>query len=416
LHFLYNLLIHSAEKILPATGIFSNKMKLFTEGRKDVFEELSRNISSKDQTIWFHAASLGEYEQAVPVIEQVKKTFPGHKIILSFFSPSGYEVKKNSSLANVVTYLPLDTPENANKFLELVHPEWAIFIKYEFWPNFLEVLKKGKTKTILVSGVFREDQIFFQPYGKWMRPYLGAFEYFFLQDEKSKLLLNKLGFHNASVSGDTRFDRVHSQLQQDNQLDFMEEFKDGKTCLVAGSTWPEDDGLLVEYINQAPNDVKFIIAPHALKRAKIDQLQEQIKVMVVRFSEKEAKDLSKFQVLILDTIGLLTKVYSYADLAYVGGAAGDTGLHNVLEPAAFGVPVIIGKNFTRFPEAIELHQKGGLFSVDKKEELKNVLNKLLMDTNFRRETGAMNKDFVRKNRGATTRVMDYFLNFEGKEE
>ncbi len=257
MHSLYNFLINSAEKLLPATTIFSEKMKLFTEGRKDVFSILQKNISAEDKTIWFHAASLGEYEQALPVILQVKEIFPKHKIVLSFFSPSGYENKKNSAVADVVVYLPLDTSKNAKKFLDLVHPDWALFIKYEFWPNFLKELKKRNTKTVLVSGAFREDQAFFKPYGKWMRKYLDAFEYFFLQNERSKQLLLSLGYENAAVSGDTRFDRVSEQLQQDNHLDFIEEFKNDKICVVAGSSWPEDEALLTQYINQSSENIKY---------------------------------------------------------------------------------------------------------------------------------------------------------------
>ena len=338
-------MLNTAEKALPVSGLFNQKMKLFINGRKTVFEVLEQKISAGDRTIWFHAASLGEYEQALPVILEVKQIFPQHKIVLSFFSPSGYEVKKDSVVADVVVYLPLDTQKNARKFLDLVHPDWALFIKYEFWPNFLRELKTRQIKTLLVSGAFRKDQAFFKPYGNWMRKYLEAFRFFFLQNESSKQLLSKLGYENSAVSGDTRFDRVNKQLQQDNSLVFIEEFKDDKICVVAGSSWPQDEAFLAEYINQSDENLKFIIAPHTLKPVRITALKEQIERQVVLFSEKEGKELSKYQVLIVDTIGLLGRIYSYADIAYVGGAVGTTGLHNILEPATFGVPVITGPKY-----------------------------------------------------------------------
>lgn len=409
LYFLYNFLINSTEKLLPVTGKFSEKLRLFTEGRKDLFEKLAAEISPEDKTIWVHAASLGEYEQAVPVILKLREIYPHHKIVLSFFSPSGYEVKKNKSLADVVTYLPLDTKENAERFLDLVHPEWALMVKYEFWPNFLQGLKKRKIRSLLVSGAFREDQIFFKPYGRWMHKYLEAFEHFFLQNKKSLELLQSIGFKNAKISGDTRYDRVSAQLEQNNSLVFIEEFLQEKLCIVAGSTWPEDEELLVDFINASGGDLKFIIAPHALKSEKIKQLQEKLKVPSLLFSEKENKDPAEFWVFIIDTIGLLTRIYSTADIAYVGGAAGETGLHNVLEPAAFGVPVIIGKNYSKFPEASALKEAGGLFPVQNKAEAEAILNKLVQEPDYRIDAGERSAEFIRKNRGATEMISEYIL-------
>ena len=407
LQFLYNFLINTAEKILPVSGIFSEKMKLFTEGRKDIFEKLRKKIDPSDKTIWFHAASLGEYEQAVPVIEEVKKHFPKHKIAVTFFSPSGYEIKKNSTLADVITYMPLDTQRNVRMFLDLVHPETALFIKYEFWPNFLKELKHRKIPTLLVSGAFRKDQVFFKSYGSSMRSYLQTFEHFFVQNENSRELLNSIGFKNVTVSGDTRFDRVSNQLKQDNRLDFIEEFKNGKICTVVGSSWPEDEALMIDYINQSPENARFIIAPHTMKADRIKKLKQSLSVKTVLFTEKEGKDLRKFKVLIVDTIGLLSRIYSYADIAYVGGAAGDTGLHNILEPATFGVPVIIGKNFEKFPEAFELREHGGLFAVEEKSEFSRVLEKLITDKDFRNETGRLSASYISSNTGATEIITQY---------
>jgi len=382
------------------------KMKLFSQGRKQVFPILEENISSNDRHIWIHTASLGEFEQAVPVIERLKKELPYYKIVVTFFSPSGYEVKRSTPLADVVTYLPLDTKQNARKFLDLVKPEWALFIKYEFWPNILIELGNRKIKTLLVSGSFREEQIFFKSYGKWMQKYLKTFDHFFVQNERSRDLLNRMKFNNVTISGDTRFDRVSEQLKQDNTLAFIEEFKDNKLCIVAGSTWPEDEELLKDFI-QIRKDLKFIIAPHAIKPERIKNLKERFGDRALLFSEKEGRSLRSFNIFIIDTIGLLSRIYSYSDIAYVGGAAGKTGLHNILEPATFGVPVVIGPNYAKFPEAKQLRKLAGLFSVASPKEASVILQKLVEDEFFRKRTGLIAEHFIQGNLGASKFVLDY---------
>jgi len=406
---LYNIAISTAEKILPLGNLLGEKMKLFSEGRKEIFSHLQETISPGERYIWIHAASLGEFEQAVPVIEGLKSEFPLFKIVITFFSPSGYEVKKSSRLVDVITYLPLDTKRNVNKFLDIVQPEWALFIKYEFWPNFLLELKNRKIKTLLISGSFRKDQIFFKPYGKWIQKYLKSFDHFFVQNEKSKNLLRSLNFKNATVSGDTRFDRVSRQIEQDNTLEFIDAFKNDQLCLVAGSTWPEDEELLTDFI-QRHHYLKVIIAPHTIKPKRIQQLKERFGGKVVLFSEKEGKHLRDYKIFIIDTVGLLTKIYSYADIAYVGGAAGNTGLHNILEPATFGVPIVIGENYEKFPEAKQLRKLAGLFSVSSSEEASAILQKLTEDKDFRKKTGLITEHFVQSNLGATKIILDYIHN------
>lgn len=381
-----------------------------------MFEVIQRKISTEDKVIWIHAASLGEYEQAVPVMEGLKKIFPKHKILVTFFSPSGYEVKKNSALADAVTYLPLDTAENAKKFLDLVNPDWVLFVKYEFWPNFLQELKRRKIKALLISGGFREDQIFFKSYGRWMGTSLQAFQYFFVQNEKSQRLLKSIGFFNVTVSGDTRFDRVMNQLSQNNRLSFVEEFKNNKICLVAGSTWPEDEEILLHWINNENSQVKVIIAPHVVKPGKLVALKEKIEAPAVLYSEKEGKKLEDYQVLIIDTIGLLTKIYSYADVAYVGGAVGDTGLHNILEPATFGIPIISGSNISKFPEARDLAEEGGLFTISDKQDFEHTMKKLVSNDAFRVKTGKDVAAFVRRQAGATQTILHYVEKFCAEEE
>jgi 3-deoxy-D-manno-octulosonic-acid transferase len=389
---------------------FSPKIKLFVEGRKTVFQSLESKISSSDKTIWFHAASLGEYEQGLPVMEKIKKEFPNHKIVVTFFSPSGYEVRKNNSIADACVYLPLDTKSNAQKFLKLVHPDLVFFIKYEYWPNYLNELKKLNIKTYLISGIFRENQAFFQWYGGFYRNALKAFDYFFVQNESSKLLLQKLGFNNVKISGDTRFDRVVSILERDNSLDFIKLFKNNTIAIVIGSSWPKDESLLVNYINQTNEKVKFIIAPHNIKVEQIQELKNSITKKTVLFSEKENTDLSNYDVLIVDTIGILTKIYSYAEIAYVGGGFGNPGIHNILEPATFGIPIIVGPNFTNFAEAVALVHQEGCVCVANQNELNDAFSNLISNEDIRHEKGHICSTFVQMNKGATDVIIKHICN------
>ena len=389
-------------------------MSLFVDGRKKVFNTLKETIHPNDKTIWFHCASLGEYEQGVPIMEKTKELFPDYKLIVTFFSPSGFEVKKNSTLANIILYLPIDTVSNAKKFIELAHPSLAIFIKYEFWPNYLVQLKEKNIPTFLVSGLFRKDQLFFKPYGGFMRKVLNSFDHFFVQDETSKELLNNINIKETTVSGDTRFDRVNNQLSQDNTLDFISDFKQHNLCIVCGSTWPEDEAVLIDYINKAPENVKFIIAPHKINASKIESFKKNIQKKSSLFSKNEETNISQYNVLIIDTVGLLTKIYSHADIAYIGGGMGDTGLHNILEPATFGIPIVIGNHFVKFPEAKELKELKGLFSISNATECSKILEKLVTDKNARIESGKIAKKFIENNKGATKIIMNYIKQLKGK--
>ncbi|WP_427872228.1 3-deoxy-D-manno-octulosonic acid transferase [Flavobacterium sp. MMS24-S5] len=403
--FLYNLTIYIAGFFLKIIALFSPKIKLFIEGRKNVFSVLEEKIKAEDKTIWFHSASLGEYEQGLPVIEKIKEKYPSHKIIVTFFSPSGYEVRKNNTVADVTIYLPLDTKSNAKRFLKLVHPEFAFFIKYEFWLNYLKELEKSKTPTYLISGIFRDNQMFFKWYGGFYRKALNAFTYFFVQNESSKQKIESLGFKNVIVSGDTRFDRVNAILERDNRLDFVENFKNNQPTIVVGSSWPKDEVLIAEYINQAPENVKFIIAPHNIKPDQISDLLSKITKSTILFSEKENKDLSNYNVLIIDTIGILTKIYSYGTIAYVGGGFGNPGIHNILEPATFGIPIVIGPNYSKFAEAVDLVKIGGCMPISTSAELKVIFDQLLNDKNFLEEKSAICKSFIQDHKGATETII-----------
>ena len=408
--FLYNLVVLFAGFLLKIIALFSPKMKLFVEGRKIVFPTLEQKIKQSDKTIWFHAASLGEYEQGLPVIEVIKEKFPLHKIVVTFFSPSGYEIRKKNTIADVTIYLPLDTKKNAQEFIKLVHPDLVFFIKYEYWPNYLAELNKQEIKTYLISGILRKNQLFFKWYGGFYREALNTFSYFFVQNESSKKLLQQLGKNNVSVSGDTRFDRVATILEKDNSLDFISQFKNNTETIVVGSSWPKDETLLVDFINTNAMKVKFIIAPHNIKKEQIQQLKDSITKKTVLFTEKEGKNLADFDVFIIDTIGILTKIYSYADIAYVGGGFGNPGVHNILEPATFGVPIVIGQNYSHFAEATALVNMEGCSVIKNESELKEAFTNLIRNQDIRNEKGHICSSFVQMNKGATSIILKYILN------
>ena len=405
--FIYNLLAVFSEFVLKIMALFNPKIKLLVEGQNTVFGILKSKIKAYDKMIWFHAASLGEYEQGLPLMEKIKSNYPNHLIVLTFFSPSGYEVRKNNGVADVTVYLPFDTKSNVKQFIEIVRPEMVFFIKYEFWPNYLAALKKRETPTYLISGIFREDQAFFKWYGSFYRKGLDAFEHFFVQNSSSKEFLLQLGKSNVTVSGDTRFDRVSAILERDTTLDYISEFKNNTLTIVVGSSWPKDESLLVDFINSTTIPLKFIIAPHNIQPDQILELKNSITKKCVLFSENSSASLAEFDVFIVDVVGILTKIYSYADIAYVGGGFGNPGVHNILEPATFGVPIVIGPNFSHFSEAIALVNMGGCISISDKESLFDAFETLIKNEDFRNEKGHICKTFVEMNKGATAHVLNY---------
>ena len=408
MHLLYNIVVHIAAILVKIIANFSPKIKLFVQGRKDIYTRLNKSISKNDNVIWIHTASLGEYEQGLPVIEKVKAEYPDYKIVVSFFSPSGYEIKKNDPIADAIVYLPLDTLKNAKKFIQTLNPKLAIFVKYEIWPNHLKILKEKQIPTLLISAFFKKEQSFFKWYGGFMRNSLTAFTHFFVQDTNSKELLKSIGYTNCTIGGDTRFDRVSEILERDNTLDFMSNFTKGKTCVVAGSTWPQGHLFLSDFINKnSPQNTKFVIAPHNIIPTQIQELKKSVTKKVVLFSEINNRDISSFDVLIIDTIGILTKVYSYANIAYVGGGFTKGGLHNTLEPAVFGIPIIIGPIYKSFKEAEDLVQLKGVLTAANKEEFTEKLNQLLTQNTFYQTTAEINKSYVAKNIGASIQIAAY---------
>ena len=385
-------------------ALFHPKIKLFVQGRSQTFSILKNKIQKENKTIWIHVASLGEFEQGLPVIEKLKITYPTYKIVVTFFSPSGYEIKKNTAVADAVVYLPLDTRRNAKCFIETVNPVLAIFVKYEIWPNYLKELKEKQVPILLISAIFRKEQVFFKWYGGIMREALQAFTHFFVQDNNSVALLKSINLNNATLSGDTRFDRVAEILERDNKLSFMERFKGNETCFVAGSTWPEDEEIIVKFINETQKHLKFVFAPHNIKTEHIQSLKKSISKKVVLYSEIEHNDISSCEVLIIDTVGLLTKIYSYADIAYVGGAFA-TGLHNTLEPAVFGIPILIGPDYKGFNEAEKLVAENGILVTRDYDEFTTTIVKLLENPEYLKNTGVINSSFVKENKGASVQVM-----------
>ncbi len=406
LRFLYNILINVAWFGLKVIAFFNGKIKLFVQGRKKTFSILKAKLNENDQTIWMHVASLGEFEQGLPILERLRSKYPEHELVLSFFSPSGYEVKKDTSAADVVVYLPMDSNAKVKRLLDLVNPKLAIFVKYEVWPNYLYHLKKRNIPTILVSAIFSDRQIYFKSIGGFMRKSLRKFDHYFVQDDKSKKLLESIGIKNSSIGGDTRLDRVSEILKRNNQLDFMDRFKNNQLCLVAGSTWPEDEKILINYINTATEKVKFVIAPHEIKSAHIDKIASALEKPAVRYSELDNQNLKETDVLIVDTIGLLTKIYSYANVAYVGGGFA-TGLHNTMEPAVFGIPIIIGPQFGGFKEAEDLVNEGGIIPISSQDSFDNLMNDLLNKPISIKNIGAINADYINANKGAADLVMKY---------
>lgn len=405
---IYNFSVQLASIFLKIASLFNPKIKLFVDGRTQTFAILKEKLKSTDRVIWFHCASLGEFEQGRPVIEQTKKKFPNHKIVLTFFSPSGYEIRKNYELADAVVYLPLDTVNNAKQFLKLTNPEFCVFVKYEFWPNLLTQLKEKDIPTILISGIFRENQAFFKFYGYWMRKKLSAISQFFVQDQISKNLLKSIGYENVTLSGDTRFDRVFDIVNQSNTLDFIESFKNNQVTLVAGSTWDEDENLLVDFINnQLNHTIKFIIAPHNINAENVQKLKLKLNKKAVCYSSFNHDELKDAQIFILDTIGILTKVYSYADIAYVGGGF-NSGIHNILEPATFGIPIIIGPNHKKFKEAKDLIQHQGCIVVNNLQDFTLTIDKLSV-LEVRKQLGDNSKKYISSNIGATQIILDFMI-------
>lgn len=396
---LYNIGITIYYVLVYLVSLYNNKAKLWIDGRK------GQKVHQLKSSIWFHFASLGEFEQGRPVLEAIKQQYPAQPVVITFFSPSGYEARKNTPLADAVYYLPLDRAANARDFVNAINPVMAVFTKYEYWYHFFNELHTQHVPLYMISGIFRPGQVFFKWYGGLHRKMLKLVTWFFVQDINSKHLLHDLGITNVTISGDTRFDRVWANAQQPKELPQIAAFKNGQKLFIAGSTWPADEQLIAGLITQHPN-WKFIIAPHEIGEDKINGLMSLLpKESTIKFSglSNLKSDSSCF---IIDNIGMLSSLYRYADIAYIGGGFG-AGIHNTLEAAAFGMPVIFGPKFSKFKEAEDLVQLNAGFSINSQDGLNAVASMLMNDEAARHAAALIAKDYVAKSVGATNTIMAY---------
>ena len=405
---MYQILINIALPLVKAIGLFSPKIRKGVEGRNHTFDILKTANITDQKNLWFHCASLGEYEQGLPVFTAIKNKFPNHNLVLTFFSPSGYEIRKSNPITSIVCYLPLDTKSNAKAFIDIVKPELSVFVKYDIWPNYINEIHKNNLKVILISALFRSNQIYFKSYGKIMTNTIKKFSHIFTQNQKSIDLLKKINYSSFSISGDTRFDRVSNQLLTNNTLDFIEAFKDQKLCVVFGSSWKEDAELFIDFINKYPH-YKYIIAQHNISKSECGFLSDHISSKTIFYSNYKKSELKTANCFVIDTIGFLTKIYAYADISYVGGGMCNSGLHNILEPAAFGSPIIIGKNYKNFPEAESLIKMKGVYVVKNKSEFESIILKFTDDKRFRDLTSDITKNYIIDNKGATQHIVDVIL-------
>jgi 3-deoxy-D-manno-octulosonic-acid transferase len=425
---IYNFFIRLYVLGIRIVSSWNPKAKEWVDGRKNLFEELEKKINPGDKIAWFHCASAGEFEQGKPVIEEFKKIYPSHKILVSFFSPSGYNAAKKYQHADIFTYLPLDTKKNAKRFVELLKPELVVFVKYEYWYHHLSEVAFRHIPLIMVSAIFRKDQLFFKWYGKFYKQILFLFRQIFVQDENSLELLKANNIQHCSLSGDTRFDRVKKIANNFSEVPLIKEFVDENQVIVAGSTWEKDEELLASYVKNHP--VKIVIAPHEIKKDHILQLQKlfpncvryselknlishkeiQLSSIWNSINEQQEKDLQKKLVnaktLIIDGMGMLSKLYYYATITYVGGGF-KSGIHNTLEAVVYGKPVLFGPKYQKFKEARDLIETGGASRVTNAEELKTKMNHLLNDPEQLLKAGIAAKNYVEGNTGATRKIIQY---------
>lgn len=399
----YNIGINAIVNGAKLAARWNPKIQKWVEGRRGLMERISQTISPDDRIVWFHAASLGEFEQGRPVIEALRQHLPEHKILLTFFSPSGYEIRKNYSGADYIMYMPFDTPGCAEEFIRTTNPEIAVFIKYEFWLNHLAALRASSCRTFLISAIFRPNSIFFRPWGGAFRKALGTYETIFVQNETSRELLAGIGVNNVKVAGDTRFDRVARLCDNAPKIDTIEQFRGKQTMVVAGSTWGPDEEIMLNSINAHP-EVKWVIAPHEMNDHQIDTLMSRIKGGAIRYTRSDDAELDKYQVMIIDTIGILSAIYSYADMAYVGGGFG-AGIHNTLEPATYGIPLAFGPRYGKFREACQLIECGAAKSVASEAEFTEWFDGMLSDKELRAKSGAAAKSYTQSNLGATDMII-----------
>lgn len=401
---IYNLVIYLYVSAVRLAALFNKKVSAMVKGEKDAFSVLQRRMDPKAKYIWFHAASLGEFEQGRPLIEEIRKRYPEYKILQTFFSPSGYEVRKDYKGADVVCYLPLDTPAHARRFVELAHPCMAFFVKYEFWKNYLTELDRRRIPVYSVSSIFRPGQLFFRWYGGTYRRILKCFTHLFVQNQESVELLKRIGITNTTIVGDTRFDRVLEICRQARELPMVELFKGENLTMVAGSSWAPDEDIFIPYFNEHP-DMKLIIAPHVISETHIEEIIHKLRRPVVRYSQITEDKARQADCMIIDCFGLLSSIYRYGEIAYIGGGFG-VGIHNTLEAAVYGIPVIFGPNNQKFMEAQGLKQAQGGFEIHSAADFNPLMDKFRTDYGFLDKSGKKAGNYVRNNAGALEKIMN----------
>jgi 3-deoxy-D-manno-octulosonic-acid transferase len=409
LFFLYDIFIFFFVLGIHVASLVNEKAKLWVNGRKGILGKIEEALAVKNnrkKIAWFHCASLGEFEQGRPVMEAFREAMPDHRIFLTFFSPSGYEIRKNYTGADHVFYLPADTTGMAAKFIKILSPDIVFFIKYEYWYNYLAVLKQRGIPTYMVSAIFRHSQPFFRWYGSWFRKQLNNLTWFFVQDEDSENLLRKIGIQQVSVSGDTRFDRVSTIAMHKKPVEGIDEFCKDSLLLLAGSTWPEDEKILLPFIIENKIKFKFIIAPHEVHKERIDGLMSIVGAGGLCYSQADEKNIREARILVIDNIGILASLYRYSFISFIGGGFG-VGIHNILEPAAFGVPVIFGPNYERFREARELIREGGATSIKNEEDFRKVFSRFTDLQGERDRASRICSAYVASHKGATVRILKH---------
>lgn len=399
---MYTIAIYLYALAVRLASLTNRKARLMIKGHRKTWRTLRDHAKERQHYVWFHAASLGEFEQGRPLMERLRREHPEKRILLTFFSPSGYEVRKDYAGADLVCYLPFDTPLNARRFVRLVQPEKAFFIKYEFWHHYIDELHRAGVPVYSVSSIFRNDQIFFRPYGRGYARVLHHFNHFFVQNEASRRLLNSLGVTQVSVTGDTRFDRVIDIRNQAKSLPLAAALTGDSRTIVAGSTWPPDEEILIPYFNRHP-ELKLIIAPHEVNEERLRSIEQRLKRLALRYSQATPESSAQADCLIIDGYGLLSSLYRYATLAYVGGGFG-VGIHNVPEAAVYGVPVFFGPNNQRFREARDLINEGGSFEVTSADDFQAQADRLLADERALAKSGQAAGDYIRRNSGATEAI------------
>lgn len=407
---LYNLSIHVYLLLIRILSPFNHKAKWWIEGRKNILERIREALGDEPRDdsrmiAWFHCASLGEFEQGRPVIERFRERFPGYKIFLTFFSPSGYEVRKNYKGADYIFYLPADTIGNAEEFITVVNPRMAFFIKYEYWYNYLGKLHEKGIPIYMVSAIFRPDQHFFRFYGGWFLEQLRTVTWFFLQDPESAKLLLKAGISHFMITGDTRFDRVNEITRHLHAFPLIERFCENSQVILCGSTWSEDEEVLIPLLEKSGHELKYIIAPHETHNARIISLESRLKIPALKFSEAGPRNIDDYRILIIDSIGILAHLYQYAFLAYIGGGFG-SGIHNILEAATFGIPVVFGPNYRKFREANDLIGLGGAFTVTNANQFIQITDQLLTDPGKYARSGEICLKYVKEHTGATDKILE----------